>query len=101
MIARDMTAYSYYTYGALNSYGQPTLIKDENGEPLVQGSVTLAIYNTSQSVQDNINYKDCSYIGLTYDNTITDAFVIQYGDEKLKVLYVTPGRMRQVFLQKI
>lgn len=101
MIAREMTNYIYYRYGDLNNYGQQALIKDEFGEPLALGSVTLAIYGTSQSIQDNINYKDCSYMGLTYDKTIDDTFVIQYGEEKLKVQYVTPGRMIQVFLKKI
>lgn len=101
MIARDMKAYTYYLYGNDNSYGQQTLIKDEFGEPLAQGAVTLAIYNTTQAIQDNINYKDSSYVGLTYDNSVNDSFVIQYGEEKLKVLYVAPGRINQVFLKKI
>lgn len=101
MIAREMKSYPYYLYGNANHYAQQTLIKDEFGEPLVQGFVTLAIYSTTQAVQDNINYKDSSYVGLTYDNSVNDSFVIQYGDEQLKVLYVAPGRMKQVFLKKI
>lgn len=102
MIARDMQSYGYYTYGAPNASGQRVLIKDEAGEPLVQGSVQMAIYLTSQAIQDNINYKDCSYIGLTYDSTITEATVIQYQNEKLKVQYVNPmGKLKQVFLRRI
>lgn len=103
MIAREMRDYTFYLYSDKpNNYGQQTLIQDEFGNPLAQGFVTLAIYNTSQSVQDNINYKDCSYVGLTYDNSVNDSFVIQYGDEKLKVQYVNPqGRLKQVFLKKI
>ena len=61
----------------------------------------MAIYTTSQAIQDNINYKSANYVGLTYA-LLDDSYVIQYGDEKLKVLYVTPqGRMKQVFLVKI
>lgn len=96
MINANMRIYDYYTYGAADSYGQPTLSKD------VQGSVKMAIYTSSQAIQDNINYQDCSYVGLTLDKTITDAFVIKYGEEKLKVLYVNPqGRFIQVYLKKI
>jgi hypothetical protein len=96
MINADMRFYDYYTYGAKDSYGQPTLSED------VQGSVKMAIYISSQAIQDNINYQDCSYVGLTLDKTITDAFVIKYGEEKLKVLYVNPqGKFIQVYLKKI
>lgn len=102
MIARDMQHYSYYAYGAPNAYGQPTLIKDENGELVIQGSTDMAIYLTSQSIQDNVNYKDCSYVGLTYDTNINDSLVILYGEELLKVQYVNAqGRLNQVFLKKI
>lgn len=93
MIATDMCSYDYLTYGDDNGYGQPTLSET------VQGTITMAIYTTSQSVQDNINYKNASYIGLTHDEHINDSYVIVYGDVKLKVLYVQPrGRYRQVFM---
>lgn len=96
MITRDMRIYDYYLYGAPNGYGQPVLSNE------VQGTVKMAINISSQAIQDNINYKDCSYIGLTTDKTITDAFVIKYGEEKLKVLYINPkGKFIQVYLQKI
>lgn len=102
MINTDMRLYNYYTYGASDSYGQQTLKKDESGAPVIQGSIKIAINTTSQEIQDNINYKDCSYIGLTHDKAVNDTYVIQYGNEKLKVLYVNPrGRLRQVFLKKI
>lgn len=101
MIARDMRSYSYYTFGDSNSYGQPSLIKDDNGDPKVQGTVRIAINTVSESIQDNIRYKDSSYIGLTHEK-IDDSYVIQYNDEKLKVLYVNPkGRFKQVFLKNI
>lgn len=102
MINADMRLYHYYTYGTTNEYGQQTLITDEEGQPVVQGSIKIAINTTNLAIQDNINYKDCSYIGLTHSNELTDANVIQYGDELLKVLTVNPrGKLKQVFLKKI
>ena len=103
MIGPSMREYEFYKYSdGPNEYGQQTLIKDENGEPVVQGTVKLAINNTSTSIQDNIRYKDATYLGLTMDNSITDRYVIQYGAERLKVLYVNPqGRYKQVFLNSI
>lgn len=101
MITRDMRSYNYYKYSDSNSYGQLALIKDDQGEPLVQGTVKIAINTISESIQDNVRYKDSSYLGLTHEN-IDDSYVIQYGDEKLKVLYVNPkGRFKQVFLKNI
>ena len=95
MINPDMRIYEYYTYSAKYSYGQERLSED------VQGTIKISINTTSQAVQDNINYKDASYIGITRA-AINDSFVIQYGEEKLKVLYVqTKGRFKQVYLKKI
>lgn len=96
MINTKMRTYNYYTYGEPDAYGQPQLSAD------AQGSIKIAINTTSQSIQDNILYQDCSYVGLTLDPAVNDTFVIQYGDEKLKVLYVNPeGRYKQVFLKRI
>ena len=92
MINATMRNYDYYTYGGLDEYGQPHLSNKK-------GSIKMSINLTSQTVQDNILYKDATYVGLTHAN-VTDAFVIQYGDERLKVLYVNPmGRLKQVFLK--
>lgn len=92
MINADMRLYDYYTYGKDDGYGQPQLSEE------VKGQIKMAINITSQSAQDNINYKDASYIGLTH-SPIDDTYVIQYGKEKLKVLYVNPkGRLKQVFM---
>jgi hypothetical protein len=88
--------YQYYRYGDRNAYGQPTLSNVPSGE------VKIAIFTTSQSIQDNINYKDANYIGLTMTSLLDDRCVIQYGDKKLKVLYVNPeARVKQVFLKEI
>lgn len=92
MINADMQDYSYYLYADDNGYGQPALTDE------VQGIVKMAVYTTSQAIQDNIQYKGATYVGLT-EADITDKFVIQYGEEKLKVKYVNPqGRYKQAFM---
>ena len=92
MINADMRSYNYFTLGDNNGYGSPTL----SSEP--KGTLKMAINTTSQSVQDNIQYRGATYIGLTHDN-VDDSFVIAFGDERLKVLYVQPkGRFKQVFM---
>lgn len=102
MITALMRNYDYYTYGEPNEYGQQVLIKDYAGAPVVQGSVKMAISTTEQSIQDNINYKGATYIGLTHNANVNDSYVIKYGNEQLKVLYVNPfGRLRQVFMAKL
>lgn len=96
MINTDMKIYNYFTLGDNNGYGQPTVSE----EP--QGTIKMAIYISSQSTQDNINYQNCNYVGLTTDKSVNDKMVIQYGNEKLKVLYVnSAGRFTQAYLQKI
>lgn len=95
MINADMRSYDYFTFGEMDAYGQPQLSK----API--GSVKMSINISSQSVQDNINYKQAAYVGLTYA-LLDDTCVIQYGDKKLKVLYVNnKGRLNQVFLAEI
>jgi hypothetical protein len=93
-----MRDYDYYLLGDDNGYGQITLIRDDNAEPLKQGSVKLSISTITKTVSDDIRYSDASYIGLTQDS-IKDTYVIQYGGELLKVQYVIPdGRYTQVFM---
>ncbi len=95
MINTDMRFYDYFTFGADDDYGQPTLSKE------VVGQIKMAINLSSQDVQDNILFQDCNYIGLTMA-PIDDKYVIQYGDERLKVLYVNPkGRYKTVYLKRI
>lgn len=95
MINVAMRTYNYFTIGAADDYGQERL------SDTPQGSVKMAIYHTNTSVQDNINYSDCNYIGLTMA-LLDDSHVIEYGTEKLKVQYVHPkGRFKQVFMKKI
>ena len=93
MITANMREYQYYLYGEVNAYGQAALSK----EP--KGVVKMSIHLTTQTTQDNIKYKDASYVGFTHDSKVNDAYVIEYGNERLKVLYVQPkGRFVQVFL---
>ena len=95
MVTRDLRTYNYYTIGANDAYGQP----QTSTEPA--GQITMAIYTTSQGVQSNINYASANYIGLT-NSPINDTYIIEYGAEKLKVLYVQPsGRYKQAFLVKL
>lgn len=94
MINADMRTYDYFTFGDSSGYGQPQLSNE------VKGSVKMAINLTSQAVQENINYKDASYVGLTHC-AVNDKMVIKYENTLLKVLYVNPkGRLKQVFLSE-
>ena len=94
MINTDFRTYNYYTFGEDDKYGMPTL----SAEPV--GQIKMAIYISSQSIQDNILYRDCSYIGFTHNKKIDDSYVIEYEGKKLKVLYInSKGRIRQIYLK--
>ena len=96
MINSDMRLYDYFTYGQDDGYGMPVLSTE------AEGKIKMAIYISSQAIQDNILFKDCTYIGLTSDANVDDTYVIKYGKEQLKVLYVNPkGRLKQVFLKEM
>ena len=96
MINADMRQYDYYTYGEANDYGQ-SAPPDFNKS--AQGSIKIAIYTTSESVQNNINYKDAQYIGLTHDDGVDDTYIIVKEKERLKVLYVDRvGIFKRVYL---
>jgi hypothetical protein len=93
MINADMREYEYHTYGDSDGYGQPALSKD------VQGTIKMAIYETATAIQDNIRYKNASYVGLTHNRQVNDTYVIDYENKRLKVLYVSKkGVYRQVFM---
>lgn len=99
MINTQMRYYDYFTLGEADEYGQVT-IPGEDAAP--KGQIKMSISVTSQSVQDNINYKDCNAIGLTHSSLLDDNCLIQYGKDRFKVLYVNPtGRLKQVFLKLI
>jgi len=89
-----MKKYDYSTFGDKDEYGQKQLSE-------VKGQIKMAIYTTSQGIQDNIRYKDATYVGLTHAK-VDDTYVINYGNERLKVLYVnTQGRYKQVFMKNL
>ena len=94
-----MRQYDYYKTVHNDEYGQE-LIPAAETQPL--GKVKLAIYPTTTGTQDNILYSNCSYVGLTYNAEIDDKYIILYGKERLKVMYIQPqGRYKQVFLKKV
>lgn len=96
MINTKMHLYDYYTMSGIDAYGQAAISKE------VKGSVKMAVYTTTQNVQNNILYLNAQYMALTHDRNINDTYVIQYGDTKLKVLYINDtGRYKQVFLSKV
>lgn len=97
MINTDMRSFNYFTFGEKNAYGEPQLSKE------VQGSIKIAINSISQSITDNVNYKQATYIGLTHDAKVNDTYVIEYKEgTRLKVLYVVPkGRLKQVFMAEL
>ena len=95
MINANMRLYDYYTLEKKNEYGQQLPSED------VKGTIRMAITHTGTAVQDNINYKNAKYLGLTLA-AIDDTYFIQYGEEKLKVLYIVPfGRYKQVYLGEV
>lgn len=95
MINANMRTYNFFTLGDTDSYGQPQLSRQSKGQ------IKMAINLTSQSIQDNINYKEATYMGLTF-SLLDDTYVIEYGDKKLKVLYINPmGRYNQVFMAEL
>lgn len=98
MITTDMRLYNFFTLGENNQYGQAQK-PGKDAKP--EGQIKMAINIASQSIQDNINYKDCQYIGLTQAE-VADTYIIEYGNERLKVLYINPkGRMKQVFMSRM
>ena len=88
MFDAKMREYDYYILQDKDEYGQQTLSKTPSGK------IKMAIFISSQSVQDNILFEGCNYIGLTYNAKVRYAYVIDYKGEKLKILYITPPTAR-------
>lgn len=98
MINADMRLYDFFTIGENDEYGQPQMPDYE----VPEGKIKMCINITSQTIGQNINYKDATYMGLTNDKNIDDTYIIEYGNEKLKVLYINPkGRYTQVYMAEI
>lgn len=87
-----MRNYTYQKYGEQDAYGQSTL-----GDEKYQ--ISMAISIISNQISDNVMYRDAQYIGLT-KGTLDDKCVVTYGDDRLKVLYVVPGRYNQVYMAR-
>lgn len=99
MINSRMRAYDYYLIGDDNGYGQLTVIRDDNGDPVKQGEIAMSISSISQSIADDVRYSDSTYIGLTFDKNINSTYIVQHEQELLKVQYVNlDGRYTQVFM---
>lgn len=96
MINRQMKHYSYSTFNKTkDSYGQHTLV------PVVYGDILMAINFINETIDENSLYSGAQYLGLT-SAPVNDSYVINFGDEKLKVLYVNPnGRLKQVFMARM
>jgi hypothetical protein len=95
MINADMRSYNFYTFGEKNEYGKPVL----SDEPV--GTIKITINSVSQSISDNANYNQATYIGLTRAE-VNNTYVIDYEGAKLKVLYVNPkGRLKQVYMAEM
>jgi hypothetical protein len=91
-----MRLYNYFTFGDDDGYGMSQL----STEP--KGQIKMSINISSQATQDNILFKDCTYVGLTQDANVDDTYVIDYEKGRLKVLYINPqGRFKQVFLKEM
>ena len=96
MINADMRFYEFLALGENDAYGQPTLSEQP------KGSVKMAIYTSSVTVQENVNYEDANYVGLTFSNLLDETCVVLYKGMKLKVQNViSDGRYNQVFMKKI
>lgn len=96
MISNQMKNYNYYTFEENNSYGQPNLSKD------IKGNVKMAINLISEAISESSLYSGATFIGLTFDKKVDETYVIQYGEDKLKVIYANPlGRYNQVFLARM
>lgn len=96
MINANMREYDYFTLEK-NEYGQEVIPQD--AQPV--GKIKIAIFVSSQSVQNNILYAGATYVGFTHNTEVNDTFVINFNGERLKVLYTSPNsRLRQVFLAR-
>ena len=99
MINNNFRLYNYWLITLNAEYAQEVL-PDADEPPA--GQIKMAIYPTSTGTQENILYANCSYVGLTYNAEIDDKYIIQYGKERLKVMYIQPNlRFKQVYLKRV
>ena len=99
MIYSNMRLYDYWLVSVNEEYAQEIM---PSADDTPTGKVKLSIYPTSTGTQENILYANCSYVGLTFDAEIDDKYIIQYGTERLKVMYIQPiGRYKQVYMKRV
>lgn len=96
MIATQMRSYNYSRISNVNDdYGQPTVIEEA-------GTIKIAINFTNETISENTLYSGAQYVGLTLNKNVDDSYIIQYEEEKLKVLYVNAkGKYTQVFMARM
>ena len=99
MIIPNMRLYDYYKTTTNAAYGQEVMPPND---AVPEGKVKLSIYPTSTGTQENILYANCSYVAYTYDGEIDDKYIIQYGKERLKVMYKQHiGHFKLVYLARV
>lgn len=96
MINAKMRNYNYFMISSeLDEYGQPRTVEAE-------GVVKMTINFVNEQITANNLYSGAQYVALTLNKDIDDRYIIQYGEDKLKVTYSNPlGRYNQVFLARI
>lgn len=96
MVNTQMRKYSYSKVTEINDdYGQPTINEEA-------GVIKMAINFASEAIQENPLYSGAQYTGLTLNKSIDASYIIQYGEDKLKVTYVNKlGKYTQVFMARM
>lgn len=95
MINANMKSYNYYVLDNNDEYGQPQAVAASD-------KIKMSINFASESIQESPLYSGAQFVGLTHNKDVNASYIIQYGDEKLKVLYVnSAGRLKQVFMARM
>lgn len=96
MINSKMKNYTYSrTSKDIDDYGMPVIINEE-------GTIKMSINFVNETINENSLYSGAQYVGLTLNKQIDANYIIQYGEEKLKVLYVNKeGKYNQVFMARV
>lgn len=96
MINTQMRDYEYLKITEVNDdYGQPQTVE-------ANGTIKMAINFSTETIQENSLYSNAQYVGLTLNKEIDATYIIKYGSDQLKVLYVNKqGRYTQVYLARM
>lgn len=95
MINSKMKKYNYSKISEnLNDYGEFVVNQTE-------GTIKMTINFVSETINENSLYSSAQYVGLTLNKEIDSSYIIHYGEEELKVLYVNKeGKYSQVFMAR-